>query len=184
MVRGSRAALFLVLLPVALTLAACGGDSSSDQGALSSTGTEAGTTGTGGASGAADSNGATGAATGATGGTGKKSGSRGSGGTSANTGGSSTGSGAAGGTSKPKSDAKARKRPKKPHFLPGAFVGQKKPLYDQAKRVCQALTLEGLAHEYNVTSKTPAAVAHRYAQAYPTKIRDAVYKGCKAGLSK
>jgi hypothetical protein len=59
---------------------------------------------------------------------------------------------------------------------------QLKALRKQAKEVCKYLTLDGLAHEYNVPS-TPDAVATAYAKSYPKKSRDAVYRGCKAGLT-
>jgi hypothetical protein len=184
MVREGRGAGVLVLLLVAfpLALGACGGSDSSGSSASSTDGAASGATGPNGATGAS---GATGAATGATGkhqrdssGAGK-----GSGGASVDTGGSSAAGDAPGGTTD-KGAAKAPKKTKKPHFLPGAFVGQKKELYDQSRRVCEALTLDGLAHEYDVTPKTPEAVARRYAQAYPNTVRNWVYKGCKAGLTK
>lgn len=177
--------LFVLLLAAfPLVLVACGGDDSARQSGSSTAGDEAGATAASGANGATGASGATGAATGATGSTRKRSSSGGTGGASAGTGGSSpAGSGTSGGTNKPKRNARVKKT-KKPHFLPGAFVGQKKQVYDQSRRVCDALTLDGLAHEYNVTPKTPEAVARRYAQAYPSTIRKSVYKGCKAGLTK
>ena len=59
---------------------------------------------------------------------------------------------------------------------------QLKMLQKQAKEVCKYLTLDGLAHEYNVPS-TPEAVAKAYAKRYPKESRDAVYRGCKAGVT-
>jgi hypothetical protein len=181
--RGRGRGLLTVLLMTApLALAACGGGDSSGSSASSTSGGASGATGANGATGAS---GGTGAATGATGKHERDSSgaANGSGGASADTGGSSAAGDGAGGTTD-KGAAKAPKKTKKPHFLPGAFVGQKKELYDQSKRVCEALTLDGLAHEYDVTPKTPEAVARRYAQAYPNTVRNWVYKGCKAGLTK
>jgi hypothetical protein len=172
--------LISLFAAVPLALSACGGGKSSDSSSSSTaTPTVAGATGTGGASGTSGATGRSGA--GATGAGTKKRSSGGSG-----TGGSSTASGPTGGTNQGKTQSKAKstpEKPKKPKFLPGSFVGQANLLYKQSKIVCHALTLDGLAHEYNVTPKTPAAVARRYAQAYPPSIRRSVYRGCKAGLS-
>lgn len=179
--RGRMSSLVVLLAALPLALGACGGGDKSSDSSSSSTGTVAGAT-----DGATGSTGATGSAgskgTTSTGGakTGGSTGSNGTGGASANAGGSSKSSGSSGNSGK---SQPAKKKPKKPKFLPGAFVGQKNLLYKQSKTVCHALTLNGLAHEYNVKPKTPEAVARRYAKAYPSSIRNAVYRGCKAGLS-
>jgi hypothetical protein len=180
MVRRGRRFRLLVSLLAALPLAlgACGGSDSKDQGAQSTTDTVAsGATGPTGASGAKGTH-----AGGATGSSGKKkkSGSGGSGGSTS--GGSTANSGGTIKANKKKVQSILKKR-KKAKFLPGSFIGQKDQLFAQSKQVCKALTLDGLAHEYNVRPKTPTAVAHRYARAYPQSIRNAVYRGCKAGLS-
>jgi len=169
--------LVALLAALPLVLAACGGSDSKDQGAQSTTDTVA--SGATGPTGTSDAKGTR--AGGATGSSGKKStGSGGSGGS--NAGGGSTGSGGTIEANKKKVQSILKKR-KKPKFLPGSFIGQKDKLFTQSKAVCKALTLDGLAHEYNVSPKTPAAVARRYAKAYPPSIRNAVYRGCKAGLS-
>src|SRR4051794_19298286 len=180
MVRRGRIFRLLVSLLAALPLAlvACGGGSSSDDSSGSKTNPVAGAGGTTGAGGATGATGAGGTASKGTSGTGgsksKRKSSTGSGGAGLATG---------GGSSKGKDQSKTNTKPKKRKFLPGSFVGQKDLLYKQSKTVCHALTLDGLAHEYNVKPKTPATVARQYAKAYPTSIRGAVYRGCKAGLS-
>jgi hypothetical protein len=166
--------LVVLLAALPLALAACGGSDKSSDSSSSSSGTVAGATGSTGAAGSKGTTGTGGAKPGGS------TGSNGTGGASANIGGSSSGSGSGGNSGKKQP---AKKKPKKPQFLPGAFVGQKNLLYKQSKTVCHALTLDGLAHEYNVKPKTPEAVARRYAKAYPSSIRNAVYRGCKAGLS-
>jgi hypothetical protein len=164
----------LAALPVGLT--ACGGDGSSNKGASSSTSTVAGTTAPSGTTGATGTSGATGAATGPTGN--QKADSGGAGAPKGGAGGRSNG-GAKGGSTNKKQPKK-----KKPKFLPGSFAGQKGELFKQSREVCGYLTLDGLAKEYNVTPKTPTTVARRYAKGYPASVRDAVYKGCRAGLNK
>ena len=56
-------------------------------------------------------------------------------------------------------------------------------LYREAKIVCATLTLDGLAHEYEV-KRTPEAVARAYSDTYDVTLRGAVYEGCKAGVTK
>src|SRR4051794_19514723 len=131
MVREVRGAVLsgLVLAAFPLALVACGGDDSSSQGGSSTVGSNAGATAASGANGATGATGSTGAATGATGSTHKGSSSGSSGGASAGTGGSSGGSPPNVGANKRKTNIKPKKT-KKPHFLPGSFVGQKKELYD------------------------------------------------------
>jgi hypothetical protein len=189
MARRGRGFLLLVRVLVSLLaalpvgLAACGNDSSSNKSARSSTGTVAGTTAATGASGTTGTSGPTGATAGSTGST-KTKHSGGAGVPAGPNGGSADPAAGGTDTTKGNSNAKKKVKKKKPHFLPGSFVGQKGELYKQSKEVCGYLTLEGLAKEYNVATKTPVAVAQRYAQGYPRSVRSAVYKGCKAGLTK
>jgi hypothetical protein len=164
----------------ALTLAACGSDKSSDKTAASTTRSVAGATGTTGAGGAGGASGTTGASPlSSTPGAGKK---RASGGSTAPSGGNSAKPAPSTPTDTQNSTPHSPPK-KKPAFVPGSFAGQAKELYKQSKEVCKYLTLDGLAREYNVTPKTPEAVARRYSKAYPKNARDAVYRGCKAGLS-
>ena len=166
----------------ALTLAACGSDKSSDRSTGSTTGNESqatgGTTGTTGASGASGATGASPLAS--TPGAGKKGS---SGGSAAPSGGDTAKSTPSTPTGTQNSTPHSPPKKKKPVFAPGSFAGQSKQLYKQSKEVCSYLTLDGLAREYNVKPKTPEAVARRYSKAYPKNARDAVYRGCKAGLS-
>ena len=171
----------LGLALAALAFASCGGGDSSDQSAGSTTDTVAGT------SGASGTSGTTGAAprgtTPSNGETSDSGGSAAPSSGSAGAGGDSNSSGASGQTGAQNKGSTQNKKKKKPTFAPGSFVGQKDELYKQSKQVCNYLTLDGLAKEYNVTPKTPEAVAQRYARVYPAKVRNAVYRGCKAGLS-
>jgi hypothetical protein len=63
------------------------------------------------------------------------------------------------------------------------YTGQQKELYREAKIVCGALTLNGLAHEYGV-KRTPDAVARAYSHTYDVTLRGAVYEGCKSAFVK
>jgi hypothetical protein len=55
-------------------------------------------------------------------------------------------------------------------------------LYDKAKRVCDTLSLNGLAQKYDVEA-TPEAVSTAYAASYPVTFRKAVHDGCLAAFS-
>lgn len=52
----------------------------------------------------------------------------------------------------------------------------------QARVLCKASTLEGLAQQYGIENADPDAVAKAYAAPYLAGVRDAVAAGCKAGL--
>jgi hypothetical protein len=182
MARPWRGLTLLGVALAALALAACGNDKSSDGSASStpeSVAGKSGTTGTSGATGASSLP--------STSGSGKKHDSGGATAPAGSVGGGDSPASSApstnAGSQKDSSTNSAPKPKKKPQFAPGAFLGQGKQLYKQSKEVCNYLTLDGLAREYNVTPKTPEAVAHRYAKAYPKRVRDSVYRGCKAGLT-
>jgi hypothetical protein len=55
-------------------------------------------------------------------------------------------------------------------------------LKKQARTLCQAATLSGLAQQYQITSGDPDEVAKAYAAGYPANMRHAVAAGCKQGL--
>jgi hypothetical protein len=183
--RGKRAGTAVLLVTsLALGLAACGGKDSSKKHASSA---DVGSTAAIGTTGSAGATGATGAA-GASGTTGAKR-SGGSKPPSAPTAHSPTPapSAPARNTGKP-----SRKQPSKnaPNvgYNPGTpTAGELAGLYSEAKQVCKALTLQGLAREYQV-APTPKAVAKAYADAYSKAVKskkrhDAIYRGCKDGLS-
>jgi hypothetical protein len=160
----------------AMTLAACGGSDSKDKaGSAASTTTGNGATGAGsadkGASGATGGSGGAGAGTGGSGaakggksGKGKKGRSNGNSGSSSGAGGNGSGGG-------------------KGDTTPQFGTLQERELYRQSKIVCRALSLKGLAHEYEV-QRTPDAVAQAYAKGYAPSIRGAVFQGCKAAFVK
>ena len=52
----------------------------------------------------------------------------------------------------------------------------------QARVLCKASTLEGLAQQYGIKNADPDAVAKAYAAPYLAGVRAAVAAGCKAGL--
>jgi hypothetical protein len=54
-------------------------------------------------------------------------------------------------------------------------------LQKQARILCKAATLEGLAQQYQVAAD-PDEVAKAYAAGYPVNLRHAVAAGCKQGL--
>jgi hypothetical protein len=80
---------------------------------------------------------------------------------------------------------KGAKKPQKPQIKatgpPSSYTSQQNELYREAKIVCAALTLDGLAHEYGV-KRTPDAVARAYSRAYDAILRGAVYRGCKSAF--
>jgi hypothetical protein len=168
--RNLQLAFGALALSSAVVISACGGgDSSNDSGNASAT---AGTTGATGATSA----GVTGSS-GAAGPTRKRS-KRAAGDKKrkSQSGGSSpTGSG--GDTAGGSANNGAGKGP--PHF--GTYL--ERELYREAKIVCAALSLPGLAHEYEV-KRTPEAVARAYAKGYAPNSRGAVYLGCKAAFTK
>src|SRR3954451_12607004 len=180
------AAFASVLAASALVFAACGGDGSNKD-ATSSTSTPTtaagGATGTSGASGARGSTEGTrtGGAKAPAGGANKPSKKPATGGSSPGGSNTSAGGGSTNGSApKDKNDSKSKKKPKSAAEPIGA--PELATYYTQAKEVCKYLTLEGLAHEYEVPA-TPSAVAKAYSQKYPEGARKAVYKGCKAGVS-
>ena len=65
---------------------------------------------------------------------------------------------------------------------PRPSVGPQQVLFKKAKRVCEDLTLNGLARKYNVEA-TPEAVATAYAASYPETFRQSVHDGCLAAYS-
>ena len=52
----------------------------------------------------------------------------------------------------------------------------------QARILCKASTLEGLAQQYGIKNPDPDQVAKAFAAGYLAGLRDAVAAGCKAGL--
>jgi hypothetical protein len=167
--RGKRAGTAAALLAVlALGLSTCGGKDSSSKPATSADGGSTAATGPRGSIGA----------TGASGTTGTKR-SKPSGGSRA----PSTRSPAP-----PSTNAKrpSRKQPSKkavPEFNPNKpTAGELANLYLQSREICRGLTLQGLAHEYEVAA-TPDAVAKAYSKALTGKRHKAVYQGCKDGVS-
>ena len=168
--QGKRAAaLAMPVAALALGLGACGGKDSSNESASS---TDPATTAATGETGPTGTTGTTsvGGVTGATG--------------SAPSGGSkapSTDSSSPKGSDK--SSGKRAPKKKKQQVDPDKpSAGELANLYTQARQVCKVLTLQGLAHEYEV-AETPSAVAKAYSKAYPAAQRAAVYNGCKSGLS-
>jgi hypothetical protein len=166
--QGKRAALASLLAALALALAACGGDDSSNDSGSSA---DAGRTVTTGASGVTGVDGTTGA-TGSAPSGGSKAPSSPKKGTTRDS--SPKGSDKSSDNRVPKKDTKFD--PDKPS------AGVLANLYSQARQVCKVLTLQGLAHEYEVAA-TPAAVATAYSKTYPKSQRAAVYNGCKSGVS-
>ena len=70
-----------------------------------------------------------------------------------------------------------------PHTLTPAELKQvSRQQYEQARILCKASTLEGLAQRYGIKNPDPDEVAKAYAAAYLVGLRDAVKRGCKAGL--
>lgn len=60
---------------------------------------------------------------------------------------------------------------------------QVKPqMYKQARLLCKASTLPGLAQQYGIKSGKVDDVARAYAAAYPVGLRKTVAAGCKVGL--
>jgi hypothetical protein len=59
-------------------------------------------------------------------------------------------------------------------------VGQ--GMYEQARLLCKASGLEGLAQHYRIKSGDPDDVAEPYAAEYLVGLRAQVKAGCKAGL--
>ncbi len=81
----------------------------------------------------------------------------------------------------------ANKSPKRPIIKavgpPSSYANQQTELAREAKIVCGALTLDGLAHEYGV-ARTPDAAARAYARGYDATLRGAAYRGCKSAFVK
>ena len=55
-------------------------------------------------------------------------------------------------------------------------------MYKQARFLCKASTLQGLAQQYQIKSGSADEVARAYAAPYPVGLRKTVTAGCKAGL--
>jgi hypothetical protein len=55
-------------------------------------------------------------------------------------------------------------------------------MYKQARFLCKASTLQGLAQQYGIKSGNVDEVAKAYAAPYPVGLRKPVAAGCKAGL--
>ena len=77
-----------------------------------------------------------------------------------------------------------KEKPKPPQRTLDAAEAKRvgRELAKQARIVCKALTLEGLAKDYDIKSPDPDEVAEAYAATYPVAIREAVAAGCKKGL--
>ena len=71
--------------------------------------------------------------------------------------------------------------PAAPPAAPKPSAAPQQVLYNKARRVCQNLTLTGLAQRYNVAA-TPEAVATAYAASYPETFRQSVHDGCIAAF--
>jgi hypothetical protein len=171
--QGKRtAALATLLVAAAPWFIACGGNDSSGESASSA---DAGTTA------ATGSTGSTGT-TGVSGATGTKGSSGGSKAPSQPSKGTTGDSSSQGSNDSGKTPASGKKKDKEQPGTGKPGPSELANLYSQARQVCKALTLDGLAHEYEV-ARTPTAVAKAYAKAYPANQRAAVYNGCKAGVS-
>jgi hypothetical protein len=164
-------ALAALLAVVVFVFAACGDDDSSNEPAASSTEGVTGASGASGTSGASGARGATGKA----------------GDTS--TGGAKVPTDSSKKPAKPKKTPAQSQEPKDDASEPkddDSAADLAKPklatLYTQARIVCKALTLQGLAHEYEVAA-TPDSVARAYSKTYRGEERKAIYNGCKDGVS-
>jgi hypothetical protein len=58
----------------------------------------------------------------------------------------------------------------------------KPQMYKQARFLCKASTLQGLAQQYGIKSGKADDVAKAYAAPYPVGLRKTVAAGCKVGL--
>jgi hypothetical protein len=77
----------------------------------------------------------------------------------------------------------AKQQKPKPRTLTPEELKQLEPQqYEQARVLCKASTLEGLAQHHGIKSGDPDEVAEAYAAQYLAGLRDAVEAGCKAGL--
>jgi hypothetical protein len=86
------------------------------------------------------------------------------------------------GTAAPSAPTTQDQKPQ-PHTLTPAELKQVgKQQYEQARILCKAATLEGLARRYGIKNPDPDEVAKAYAAAYLVGLRDPVERGCKAGL--
>jgi hypothetical protein len=86
------------------------------------------------------------------------------------------------GSATPSAPATPEQTPQ-PHSLTPAELKQvSKQQYEQARILCKASTLEALAKQYGIKNADPDAVAKAYAAPYLVGLRDAVRRGCKAGL--
>ena len=173
----------LLAVPVALVLglAACGGNDSSSERASS---IDAGTTSASGPTGSTGTSGRSGK-TGSTRTGGSKTPSAPSAQAPAT---NSSPSGSSRSDSSKRSDNRAPKdQAGAPYSLDNPTEEILANLYTEARTACKVLTLQGLATEYEVPA-TVDAVAKAYAKAYAKfyknkKVRDAVYRGCKDGVS-
>jgi hypothetical protein len=69
-----------------------------------------------------------------------------------------------------------------PTLTPKQLREARKGLYKQARFICKASTLEGLAQQYHISVDDPAAIAKAFAAPYPSNLRSAAAAGCKRGL--
>jgi hypothetical protein len=79
---------------------------------------------------------------------------------------------------KPKGKPKIQPRTLTPEELKKIAPGMR----EQARLLCKASGLEGLARQYRVKSGDPDDVAEAFAADYLVPLRDDVAAGCKAGL--
>jgi hypothetical protein len=67
-------------------------------------------------------------------------------------------------------------------LTPEQIKAVKGQMRKQARLLCKASTLPGLAQQYGIQGAKADAVARKFAAAYPVGVRKAVAAGCKAGL--
>jgi hypothetical protein len=163
-----RAYIALLVVIAAAAVGACGG--SNDDNATSDTSTNAGVIRPEGATGPS---GATGTARTGTKGTAN----------SKERADKKTGAGdSKSGSAAPSAPTTQEQKPQ-PHTLTPAELKQVgRQQYEQARILCKAATLEGLAQRYGIKNPDPDKIAKAYAAAYLVGLRDAVERGCKAGL--
>ena len=82
----------------------------------------------------------------------------------------------------PSAPATQEEKPQPYTLTPAELKQVGKQQYEQARILCEAATLEGLAKRYGIKDPDPDKVAKAYAAAYLVGLRDYVQRGCKAGL--